>query len=114
MEKNAQLGIEVQKVAKAKDCTPAQVALAWGVFISIHSLISNGDPMALQKIDADFFAVRSHSGKGGFGTMIPIPGSSTEGRAIENNKEVTLTEAELKELEEIMNKTEVAGARYPH
>ncbi len=33
MEKNAQMGLEVKKVAKAKDCTPAQVALAWGMYI---------------------------------------------------------------------------------
>lgn len=33
MEKNAQMGYEVQKVAKGKGCTPAQVALAWGTFI---------------------------------------------------------------------------------
>lgn len=35
MQKNAQLGLEVQKVAKMKDCTPAQVALAWGMFIFV-------------------------------------------------------------------------------
>ena len=29
MEKNADLGNQVQKVAKAKGCTPAQLALAW-------------------------------------------------------------------------------------
>ena len=29
LEKNAQMGNEIQKVAKAKGCTPAQIALAW-------------------------------------------------------------------------------------
>ena len=29
LEKNAQMGNEIQKVAKAKSCTPAQIALAW-------------------------------------------------------------------------------------
>ena len=29
LEKNAEMGNEVQKVAKAKGCTPAQIALAW-------------------------------------------------------------------------------------
>ncbi len=58
--------------------------------------------------------VRSHSGKNGFGTIIPIPGSSTEARAVENNKEITLTGAELNELDEIMKKTKIVGARYPH
>ena len=85
MEKNAAMGLEVQKVAKAKGCTPAQVALAW---------------------------VRSYSGKDGFGTIIPIPGSTTEERATENGTEVTLSDEELKELEEIMKKTVVAGSRY--
>ena len=86
MEKNAAMGLEIQKVAKTKGCTPAQVALAW---------------------------VRSYSGKG-FGTIIPIPGSTTQERAIENAKEVTLDDEELKEIEEIMKKTEVAGGRYFH
>ena len=59
--------------------------------------------------------VRSYSGKNGFGTVIPIPGSTTEDRTVENNKEVTLTETELQELEDIMKMTEAAGARYaPH
>lgn len=85
MEKNAAMGLEVQKVAKAKGCTPAQVALAW---------------------------VRSHSGRDGLGTIIPIPGSTTEQRAIENGTEVGLSDEELKELEQIMQKTVVAGSRY--
>ena len=85
MEKNAAMGLEVQKVAKEKGCTPAQVALAW---------------------------VRSYSGKGGFGTIIPIPGSTTAERTIENGVGVTLSDDELKELEEIMRKTVVAGNRY--
>lgn len=85
MEKNAAMGREVQRVAEAKGCTPAQVALAW---------------------------VRSYSGKEGLGTIIPIPGSTTEERAIENAAEVTLTTEELKEIEEIMKKTQVAGGRY--
>lgn len=85
MEKNAAMGLEVQKVAKAKGCTPAQVALAW---------------------------VRSYSGKEGFPTIIPIPGSTTEERTIENGKEVTLSDEELKKIEEIMKKTQVLGGRY--
>ena len=56
--------------------------------------------------------VRSHSGNNGFGTIIPIPGSTTEARVIENSKEVTLTVDELKELEEV-TKLDVVGARYP-
>ena len=85
MEKNAAMGLEVQKVAKVKGCTPAQVALAW---------------------------VRSYSGKDGFGAVIPIPGSTTEERTIENGTEVTLSDEEVEELEDIMKKTVVAGNRY--
>ena len=85
MEKNAAMGLEVQKVARVKSCTPAQVALAW---------------------------VRSYSGKEGFPTIIPIPGSTNEERTIENGKEVTLSSEELKELEEIMKRTVVTGGRY--
>ena len=85
MEKNAAMGQEIQKVATVKGCTPAQVALAW---------------------------VRSHSGREGLGTIIPIPGSTIAERTVENNAEVTLSEEELKEMGEIMKKTEVAGGRY--
>ena len=84
-EKNAAMGLEVQKVAKVKGCTPAQVALAW---------------------------VRSHSEKEGYPTIIPIPGSTTEERTIENGKEVSLSGEELKEIEEIMKRTQLAGGRY--
>ena len=86
MEKNAAFASEVSKLAESKGCTPAQIALAW---------------------------VRSHSGKDGNSTIIPIPGSTTEARAIENSNEVHLSEPELKELEEVMKKTKVHGARYP-
>ena len=83
--KNAALGNEVQKLAKSKGCTLAQVALAW---------------------------VRSHSGRDGAGTIIPIPGSTTESRAIENSKDVVLSETELKEVDDIIKNAEVAGGRY--
>ena len=83
MKRNEQLANEFQELAKRKGCTPAQLALAW---------------------------VRSFSGRPGYGTIIPIPGSTTESRAIENSKEVTLSEAEVKEIEAFTN---VAGGRSP-
>lgn len=86
MEKNAIMGQEIQKVAAAKGCSPAQLALAW---------------------------VRSHSGRNGLGTIIPIPGSTTEERAIENAKEVTLSDSELEDIEEIRKGNKVVGGRYP-
>lgn len=77
----------------------------------VHLLPEQLNLEAARMLTGRFATVRSHSGKGGFGTIIPIPGSSTEARAIENNKEVTLTHAELSELDEIMKKTEVVGGR---
>ena len=85
MEANAKMGLEIREMAKAKGCTPAQMALAW---------------------------VRSHSEKDGYGTIIPIPGSTTEERAIENGSEVTLSDDELKKLEAVMQKIQVKGSRY--
>lgn len=86
LEKNAVAGFELQKLAKAKGCTAAQLALAW---------------------------VRSYSDTHGYGTIIPIPGSTTKERATENTIEVTLSEKEVKEVEDIMKRTEVVGSRYP-
>ncbi|KAL9131309.1 MAG: hypothetical protein Q9217_000744 [Psora testacea] len=83
MAKNAQLGYEVQKVAKAKGCTPAQVAIAWA---------------------------RSWSQKKGMPMIIPIPGSTTAERAMENGKAVTLNTKELEELEDIRKKTNLPSA----
>ena len=84
--KNAAVAQELQKLGKEKGCTAAQIALAW---------------------------VRSWSGKSGYGVIIPIPGSTTEERALENGKEVSLNENDLNELDAIMQKHEVVGARQP-
>lgn len=86
MEKNAEVAKELEELAKAHGCTPAQIALAW---------------------------VRSWSGKDGFSEIVPIPGSTTAERAEENAKEVTLSEHDLEEIKGIMQKNEVVGARYP-
>ena len=86
IEKNAQLGAELQKIAKAKGCSPAQVAIAWA---------------------------RSWSGKPGMPVIIPIPGSTTEHRATENATIFDLTEEELQEIESLRKKHVAAGDRYP-
>ena len=86
LSQNIKMAEELQKMGRAKGCTPAQIALAW---------------------------VRSLSGKNGYGVVIPIPGSTTEERAVENSKEVTLSGQDLKEIDGIMEKHEVVGARYP-
>ena len=86
LSKNAQMAHELQKLAKEKGCTPAQVALAW---------------------------CRAMSGRNGYGVIIPIPGSTTAERVVENSKEITLSEKDLKELEDIMQKHKIVGERYP-
>ena len=46
MEKNARQGEEVQKIAKQKGCTPAQVALAWGQYSSLPLSVQLVNPGA--------------------------------------------------------------------
>lgn len=85
-EKNMELVHEVEKVAKRKGVTPGQVAMAW---------------------------IKYQSGKGGMPDIIPIPGSVTEERVLENFKDVTLTDAEFKEVNEFVKNATPAGGRYP-
>jgi len=84
--KNLELVEEVQKIAKKKGSTPAQVALAW---------------------------VKHLSRKDGNPVIIPIPGATTEARVIENSKDVALSSGEVAEIDSILETFEVAGARYP-
>jgi pyridoxine 4-dehydrogenase len=46
-------------------------------------------------------------------TIIPIPGSSKPERVKENAVIVTLTEAEMKELDGIVAQFPISGGRYP-
>ncbi|MDI1487506.1 MAG: hypothetical protein OHK93_006776 [Ramalina farinacea] len=88
MEKNAQMGAGLQKIAKAKGCSPAQVAIAWA---------------------------RSWENKPGMPTIIPIPGSTTAERATENGKAVTLSAKEIEEIEDLRKRNTAVGDRYgPH
>lgn len=84
-EKNMDLVHEVQAVAKSKGCTSGQIALAW---------------------------VKVHSGRDGLPVIVPIPGTTTEKRLAENMKEVALSEADLRELDEAVKKCSVHGGRY--
>ncbi|KAG8528246.1 uncharacterized protein KY384_007163 [Bacidia gigantensis] len=84
--KNARMGTELQAIAKAKGCSPAQVAIAWA---------------------------RSWSKKPGMPLIIPIPGSTTEQRASENGQQISLSDQELSEIEELRKSTAVVGGRYP-
>lgn len=86
LQANMRLTDEVEKLAVLKGCTVAQVAIAW---------------------------VRGISGRNGLGLIVPIPGATTEARVLENTKEVTLTEAEMNEIDEILKKNKSVGDRYP-
>ena len=85
IETNARMGDELRTFADKKGVTPAQMALAW---------------------------VRSWSRKGGYGVIVPIPGSTTPERAEENGKNVVLDEKEVEELEAMRKKYTIAGSRY--
>jgi len=84
--KNLELVEDVQKIAKQKGCTAAQVALAWVKHLSRR----NGNPV-----------------------IIPIPGATTEARIVENSRDITLSSSELEEIDSILKTFEVAGTRYP-
>lgn len=86
INKNAKVAEELQKFAKAKGATPAQIAIAWA---------------------------KLWTGRDGLGPIIPIPGSTTPERATENCKTLTLAEAEFNELEDLRRQSQVVGARYP-
>ncbi|HYZ72410.1 MAG TPA: aldo/keto reductase [Chthoniobacterales bacterium] len=81
-ETNLKLAEAVKKLAAKKNCTPAQYALAW--------VLAQGND------------------------MIPIPGTKRV-KYLEDNMgalAVQLTEADLKETNEIFGELKVAGARY--
>ena len=84
-DQNVQLVTELEKVAKKKSCTPAQLALAW---------------------------VKQLSGRKGMPVIIPIPGATTEKRVTENMKDVELDAKALSEIDAILAKAPVIGDRY--
>src|SRR5271168_4296106 len=74
-DKNLELVKELEKIAKQKGCTPAQLAIGW----TKHLSKKDGNP-----------------------EIIPIPGASTEARVAENSKNVTLTDEEVTEIDKIL------------
>lgn len=83
---NIQLANALQNLATKKGCTPAQLAISW---------------------------TKSLAKKPGMPVIIPIPGATLDTRVRENGQEVDLTAAELSEIDQIMAKFEIVGARYP-
>ncbi|THV46596.1 hypothetical protein BGAL_0373g00020 [Botrytis galanthina] len=85
-ENNKKLLDAVTKIAKQKNCTPAQIAINWLTAISKK----DGNP-----------------------EIIPIPGATTVDRVTENSKEVSLSADDLAELDLITKQFPVSGHRYP-
>lgn len=86
LDHNLQLSAQVQALAAAKGCTPAQLALAW---------------------------VRRHDRRAGLPAVIPIPGTTSAARVHENTTEVPLSDDEFAALTKLADDFETAGARYP-
>lgn len=86
LDNNMKFTNKVVDFAEKKGLTPAQVAIGW---------------------------LTNISGKNGNPTIIPIPGTTSVGRLQENSKVVTLSEEDLKELDQIQKKAEIKGTRYP-
>ncbi len=82
---NLELVSEIQKFAKQKGCTPAQLAINW----VLHLSKKNGNPV-----------------------IIPIPGATKEERVHENGKVITLSADDTAEIDSILNRFEVKGDRY--
>lgn len=85
-EANRRLAAQVEAMAARKGCTTAQFAIGW---------------------------VRALARRPGMPVIIPIPGASTAERVQENAREVDIADSEMAEIDAILAKFEVKGARYP-
>lgn len=83
---NMKLVRDLEDLAQKKGVTPGQVAVAW---------------------------IKAKSGKNGMPVLIPIPGATTPARVDENCVDVDLSEADVKEIDALLEKAEVKGGRYP-
>ncbi|GAW20846.1 hypothetical protein ANO14919_103580 [Xylariales sp. No.14919] len=84
--KNLELVDALNKIARSKDCTSAQLALNW---------------------------VKLQSKKPGVPPLIPVFGARTLDRVAENTKNIDLTDKDLQKIEEILASFPVAGTRFP-
>jgi pyridoxine 4-dehydrogenase len=84
-ETNAKLGKEVEKLAREKACTPAQISIGWLLALSRRP---------------------------GLPKIIPIPGTSKVERIRENAKEVELTDDDMAAIDKILAEFPVVGERY--
>lgn len=90
---NIKLVDELQKLAVKKGVSSSQLAISWVLARRRYFKSSSSDQL----------------------TVIPIPGSSFEGRVVENAsaKDVEWTEEDEKEVSRILGVFEVKGGRYP-
>lgn len=84
---NLELVQRLEDVAKKSGCTPGQLATAW---VRQAGKTIKGNPQ-----------------------IIPIPGSTTKARVVENSKVATLDKAALAEIEKILSEVKIVGTRYP-
>ncbi|KAI0811863.1 voltage-gated shaker-like K+ channel, subunit [Xylaria sp. FL0064] len=84
-EANLRLVKQVEEIAKAKNCTPAQLAINW---------------------------TRVMSRRPGMPTIVPIPGATTVERVNENSQVVDLTDEELARIDAVLAEFTPAGERY--
>ncbi|PQE06424.1 aldo keto reductase protein [Rutstroemia sp. NJR-2017a WRK4] len=84
-DNNVKLVNEVNKLAKEKGCTGAQIAVNW---------------------------VKHMSKKDGNPEIIPIPGATTVERILENVKEVSLSADDMEALDSILKQFPILGDRY--
>jgi len=83
-EQNMELVRAVESLAKQKNATVGQIALAW---------------------------VKAQSNRNGNGKIIPIPGATKEGRVKENMTEIQMSYKDLEEVDRILSTIELAGSR---
>lgn len=87
-ESNLRIAEEIRKISEAKGVSLAQTAIAW-VRAQGQASSSSGRPQ-----------------------IIPIPGCTTVERVEENFKDVTLTDQELADLDNLVKQETVQGGRY--
>ena len=87
MKQNIKLSNAVGDMARRIGCTPAQLAIGWVRCLSKR--------------------------RPGMPEIIPIPGSSSEARVMENCAAVDLTDAQMDEIDGLIEKYEIVGGRYP-
>ena len=86
LAKNRLLVDELEKIAAAKGCTPAQLALSW---------------------------IKVQSRKPELPLFVPVAGARSEARVFENLKDVDLSDDDLAKIEILQEKYPTAGERFP-